>query len=767
MGRDIARGVPGLAGVVLSLHRCQPMPSRDTIAMSDRARGLGGIRAWVARVLSLVSVLSLVTQLGCSQIPEGRYAVDDLDVRGTSTIDAADLEEVLATTPSGKLFGIFRGVAFDYQLYDYNVLQRDLARIERYYRARGFYDAHARAAHVFPGKDAHVDVDIVVDEGAPVKNRELVIKGMEALPAALVAAVTAAVKARLPTGAPFDEDMYELAETDARKALTDRGYAYARVERDVYLDIVRHTADVSLMVSPDKPAVFGKVTIEGLAPTKQRPGQATLPEAPLRRAIDIDEGAPYSTAALDSAMRALLDLEVLSSVEVAPVLTDPPPEPRVVPVLVKVEPSKLRLWMLGGGLEFDQLKSDLHALVGWEDHDFLGGLRHFTIELKPGVVLYPLRINNIVAPESLLPEGKLRLEFRQPGFIEARTQGFIRPELNVFPLLVKTSPAADDPVVGYGELKVGVGADRAFGRLFAALGHTVQIEAPFSYKGPLDPALKMLVVSYPSLMTSLDLRDDRIHPHKGVYLANVLQVAGGPFGGDAQDVRIQPEVRTYLPIAKKVTFATRASVGFLFSQNYGDVVQNRLADPLTDDNRADRVRDIQTVFFRGFFSGGSTSNRGYPIRGIAPHGVVPFLNPRTASQQVRLNCDPSPANNFRPDPGVCSIPIGGFTLWELSNELRFAVAGPFHAATFCDMSDVSPHPGNIRLAHLHLSCGLGARYETPVGPIRLDIGYRIQPAQVLGFASEQAVADSDSSEGRPPTLFGIPIAVAFGIGEAF
>ncbi len=727
------------------------MPSRDTIATADRA--------WLGPLVALVATL------GCSKVPEGRYAVDDVTLRGTKVIASSDLEDVLATTPSAKLFGLFRGVAFDYRLYDYNVLQRDLARVERFYRARGFYDAHARAGHVFEGSDAHVDVEIIVEEGEPIKNHDLAVQGMDGLPRALVDAVTAAVKAQLPPGEPFDEDKYEAAERDARKALTDRGYAYAKVDRDVFVDIVRHTADVSMAVTPDKPAVFGKVTIEGLDPPVSGGHKRTLPQAPLLRAVDIAEGTPYSTLALESATRALLDLEVLSAVDVAPVLTDPPPEPRVVPVHIKVEPSQLHEWRLGGGLEFDQLKTDLHGLIGWEDHNFLGGLRDFTIEFRPGVVLYPTRINNLVAPNSLLPESKLRLQLRQPGFIEARTHGFIRPELNVFPLLVKTSPLPDDPVVGYAEVKLSVGADRAFGKFYASLGHNVQVEAPFAYKGALDPALKMLVISYPSLVTSLDFRDDRVHTHKGIYLGNEVQVAG--VGGDARDVKVQPEVRTYIPLGKKVTFATRASVGFLLSQNYGDVVQNRLGEPLTDANRAARVRDIETVFFRGFFSGGSTSNRGFPIRGIAPHGVVPFLNPQTASQQVRLNCDPSPANNFSPDPAVCSISIGGFTLWELSNEVRFAIAGPFHAATFCDMSDVSPHPGNVRLNHLHLSCGLGARYETPVGPIRLDIGYRIQPAQVLGFADEQAIARSDPTEGLPPTLFGIPVAVAFGIGEAY
>jgi outer membrane protein insertion porin family/translocation and assembly module TamA len=142
---------------------------------------------------------------------------------------------------------------------------------------------------------------------------------------------------------------------------------------------------------------------------------------------------------------------------------------------------------------------------------------------------------------------------------------------------------------------------------------------------------------------------------------------------------------------------------------------------------------------------------------------------------------PKKENGFaQPDPQLCSIPIGGFTLWELSNELRFAVKGPISAALFCDMSDVSPKELSIRLDHMHLSCGAGARYDTPVGPIRLDIGYRVQPLQVLGFANETDAFTvgpghhGDPSNGFQPTLFGnmkgaggLPVAIAIGIGEAF
>jgi outer membrane protein assembly factor BamA len=712
------------------------------------------------------AALALVLLGGCSRIPQGHAAIDDVTVRGASKIDAAEVLDKIATAESPKFLGVFRGLVYDYAIFDRVELQRDLARVERLYRSRGYYSAHARAGRFMATSQNHVRVEILVEEGQPVLNDDLRIDGLEGLPAPLSALVRRAARDALPRGKPFTEDHFKDAGNAVKRALTDRGYAYAQVKREVYLDIVKNQAEVVFSVHPDTPATFGEVTFARLDPASAgKPVGVSI--GPVLRAIDIKKGAPYSTAVLDAATSAVLDLQVFAAVELSPDLPDPPPADHVVPITVKVDPARLRQVRLGGGVEFDEIKTDLHLLLGWEDHDFLGGLRDLSVELRPGAVLYPLRVNNLVAPNRALPEERLRLRFKEPGFIESRLNAFITPELNIYPLLVKTNPAPDDPVVGYRELKVAVGVDRTLWKLFGSVSYNLQVENPFSYVGPLDPALRTLVLSYPDLLTQFDFRDDRVHPRSGLYLANDLQVAGGPFGGTATDVKIQPEVRGYLPVSKRFTLAARTALGFLFPFNYGSVVENQLAQPLTDANRDARVQDIETVFFRGLFSGGPNSNRGFPIRGIAPHGVVPFLNPATASQQVALSCDPSPANNFSPDPTTCSIPIGGFTLWELSVELRAKVVGDFSGAVFCDSGDVSPHTADLRFTHLHLSCGLGARYDTPVGPIRLDVGYRIQPLQVIGFASEDAVVKADPTEGVQPKLLGVPIAIAFGIGEAF
>jgi len=720
-----------------------------------RARCLTAVVPRPSVTLAVVVALPWIT--ACTKIPEGRSAVDSVDVTGASQVDDEDLKHAIATTPTPKFLGMFRGVVYDYAVFDRNTLQRDLARVERYYHARGYYEVRVRAGRVITTGEQHVRVEIVVDEGLPVVNAGLKIDGLDELPQEIVVAARKAAAERLRSGKPFDEKDFVDAETEVRRALTDRGYAYAEVKREAFVDVVKHQANVLLDVKPGPAATLGKIVFQGLG--------SDLSESALQRTLDLDEGDPYSTRDIAAATQALLDLGVFTSVQIIPELPTPPPASHQVPLTVKVEPARLRRVRLGLGAELDQIKSDVHGLIGWEHHNLLGGLRDFRVNLKPGVVLYPTRINNFVLPSKLLPEERMRASLKQPGFVEARTNGSLGLEANVYALLVKTNPSPDDPVVGYRELKANAGIDRTFWKLFGSVGYNAQVENPFSYKGPLDPALRTIFLSYPELLLQLDLRDDRVEPRKGLFLGGNLQVAG--FFGDAHDVRIQPEARTYVPIHRNLTFATRASFGLLFASNYGDVVQNHLSDPVTAENRAERSHDIEIVQFRGFYSGGSSSNRGFPLRGVGPHGVVPFLNPASASQQVALNCAPGPENDFSPDSNLCSVPIGGFTLWELSNELRYFASSTIALVVFCDMSDVSPHPVDFRMRRLHMSCGLGARYMTPVGPIRLDIGYRIQPLQIVGYSNEDAVVRADPSEGVQPRIFGLPIAIAFGIGEAY
>lgn len=663
-------------------------------------------------------------------------------MEGAHRLDEDETLSHLATAPSPKFLGLFRGLVYDYELLDRSTLERDLARLERFYRARGYYEAHARVARVERTSPDHVRVTLVVEEGAPVLVRAVRIDGVSRLPAALRETLAARARAECPPGRPFDEDELGLAVEAVTRTLADAGYGRATVVRDVTVDVVTRRADVVLGVTAGEPQVFGPIVVEGLG---------SVPEAPVRRALDLAPGEPYSQTALESAERAVQDLGVFASVKVRAAPDGPGSKPGVVPVVVTVEPAKLRSVRLGVGTELDAVKTDVHGIVGWEDHDFFGGLRTYSVTLRPGVVLYPLRVDDWRAPKRFLPELRVQNEFRQPGFVEARTNLVIRPALAIFPVLLPSVPRSLDSIPGYLELAASASVERSFGRLYASLGENVQVERPFAYRGASDPGLRTVVLSFPELITNLDLTDDRVRPRRGIFLGNSLQVAGGPFGGDATDVRLRPDVRGYVPLGRRVTFAVRGAFGFLFPRNYGSSLDDDARAQRSDD--ASRIRDLQVVFFRGFFAGGPNSNRGYPLRSIGPYQVV--ASPAFGGSASIAACTASAA-----DEESCRIPVGGRTLVEASAEFRFAVTGPLSVATFCDAADVSSGRVDIRPSHPHLSCGAGGRYDTPVGPVRLDIGYRIPGLQVIG--------GPDPTEREPDPLFGLlPVGIAFGIGEAF
>jgi outer membrane protein insertion porin family/translocation and assembly module TamA len=89
-------------------------------------------------------------------------------------------------------------------------------------------------------------------------------------------------------------------------------------------------------------------------------------------------------------------------------------------------------------------------------------------------------------------------------------------------------------------------------------------------------------------------------------------------------------------------------------------------------------------------------------------------------------------------------------------ELRFPLLGPLSGAAFVDAADVSPKRVDFRLRRPHPSVGAGIRYDTPVGPVRADIGYRVP-----------GIGERGDDEGNPAELLGFPAALSVGIGQSF
>jgi outer membrane protein insertion porin family/translocation and assembly module TamA len=138
--------------------------------------------------------------------------------------------------------------------------------------------------------------------------------------------------------------------------------------------------------------------------------------------------------------------------------------------------------------------------------------------------------------------------------------------------------------------------------------------------------------------------------------------------------------------------------------------------------------------------------------------VNPLVIPGSLADE-KARCDP---NNPAYDERLCLVASGGLTLWEASVELRAPIYGDLGGVVFVDASDVSVKKLDVRLYVPHLSAGFGIRYATPVGPLRVDLGFRIPGAQHIGAPTDPAL------DGPPPKKFlGLPAALAIALGEAY
>ena len=86
-------------------------------------------------LLLLVAVLAVS---GCfkKDYPAVSLVVSEVELQGNERVESRDVLDGLATAESPKFLGIWDGVIFDYEVFDETLLERDLGRIERYYRAR-------------------------------------------------------------------------------------------------------------------------------------------------------------------------------------------------------------------------------------------------------------------------------------------------------------------------------------------------------------------------------------------------------------------------------------------------------------------------------------------------------------------------------------------------------------------------------------------------------------------------------------------------------
>jgi outer membrane protein assembly complex protein YaeT len=213
-----------------------------------------------------------------------------------------------------------------------------------------------------------------------------------------------------------------------------------------------------------------------------------------------------------------------------------------------------------------------------------------------------------------------------------------------------------------------------------------------------------------------DTRDDVLEPTRGLFLSAEGTVATRLLGGEVGFMKSYVQGFWFKQLAGRrgFVFATRGALGLAdgFAREVEGTVDGQPIDtPVTIEDLPQSER---------FFAGGDTTIRGYALDSVgAPNTITP--------------------NGF---------PTGGNAVVLLNAELRVPVWRDFGAAVFADGGNVFRRVTDFDMGQLSGSLGFGVRYRSPLGPIRLDLGFKLDRRMIGGVLEDRT-------------------ALHFSIGQAF
>jgi translocation and assembly module TamA len=628
-----------------------------------------------ARTLLLAALLG-----SACATTDGRLRLRGMEVEGNDGVADREILERLALDAE-------EGYAWDDERYlDPLLFDRDVPRVARIYRALGYYHATLDAVSLrWAAEGDGVVLTFHVTEGAPTILERLTVTGLDDLPPSVQAELRAAL--RVEEGQRLTEDDWDATKEGLRQALRDGGYPTPLVDGTVRVDPATDTATAELRLEPGAPARFGEVLIDGLT---------ELPEPAIRSEIGIEPGTGYSAEAVDEARDALIAAGLFSGIEVVE-LPHPPGAAGaagdfgLVDLDVHLDEGNMQRLKLGVGLATEQERQQAEVTARWEHRNLFGGLRRIVWANRFGWAFNFGDLEHI----DLGPFGGTSLTFRQPHADDLRLAFISSLKYEAEPVSPEYSTHA---------IQARLGAERTFRDRSFSLGlhNGVRWVDLWNVTNPDAVAEVPYLLYLLDATLTLDLRDDPLQTREGHYVSLLLRLGVDPQGGDYDDdpardfyryLLVKQDLRGYYRLHERLTLVLRVATGLIF--------------PFDDESLAPPDERL--------FSGGANSIRGYPYRRIGTWFSCP---------------DDDPACVERVPAGQSVPPAGGNTLWEFSVELRVQIWGGFSAAAFFDAGNVldgafrTVYPESI--LQFHPSVGAGLRYQTAVGPVRLDIAVPLQ-----------------------------------------
>lgn len=181
-------------------------------------------------------------------------------------------------------------------------------------------------------------------------------------------------------------------------------------------------------------------------------------------------------------------------------------------------------------------------------------------------------------------------------------------------------------------------------------------------------------LSISSLVPGLvyDTRDNPFDPRKGILTGGRLKIASGFVGSEVEFLKITGDASTYIPLSKRFVLAMGLKAGAQWPMG--------------------RTGEIPVV--ERFFLGGRSS-----VRGFSQDSLGPKIN---------------------------NTPVGGDLFFQTNLELRWYLGSSFSLVSFLDGGNVWLKDEGISFGDMRYSAGIGLRYNTPAGPIRLDYGQKLE-----------------------------------------
>ncbi len=627
--------------------------------------------------------------------------VSAVRLRGVRAFDAGDLEARLATVGPGFL-------GRDAVRLDPDALALDRRRIEAFYRERGYYDARVTDVRTSPDGDGRVKVEFEVSEGAPVRVERVEVVWVEDAPDA-----QARVKALpLRPGAIFTDRDYDAARQALLAALRGTGYANAEVTQEAQVLPEAHTARAAYTATPGPRFRFGPVFVSGTASV----GRDRIRE---QAAAEIHTGDWFDESKLGRAQSRVFDLGVFGGVRVT--RGTPDPVRGVIPVVVTVREAPFRTIRAGPGVGIQGgNRWDVHGTVGWTDRNFYGDLRRLQLDLRAGYAW-------LLTPRKEAPVGLASAQFSQPGAISRSIDASLRLELE------KGIEQAYDYWSERGRVLFPI---RLAPKWTFVPSYNVELYQLSNVSGtyqtaPGEPGPQLqnckgsalhpvCLLSFLEQRLAWDGRDSPLNTHRGFYVSLAVQEGFNVTGYGYRYLSFQPEARAYFPLGAHSVLAARARAGALLP------IKETGAPPIV----------------ALFFAGGPLSMRGYYTRRLSPMVL---------------------------DEHGDWVAVGGNGVVDGSLELRFDVAGPLGGAVFLDAGNVSQASGSptayqtaLDPSLLQWAAGVGARYRTPFGPLRLDVGVRLPSDWSAGVPFNDRFPTVPFTDHREPI-----VAVHLTIGEAF